>query len=78
MVTANPNPSNYSFTVKVNGPQRTGAIILKVINISRHTIETRRINSTQICKIRENYRPGIYFVELTQGTQRRTVKVIKQ
>jgi len=78
MINANPNPTDHSFTIKVNGPERTGTIILKVINISGQIIETRKINSAQMFTIGENYRPGIYLIQVIQGKESRTLKLIKQ
>jgi len=53
-------------------------IILKVINVNGQVVEVRKINSVQTFKIGENYKSGIYLVEVIQGRERKTIKLIKQ
>jgi hypothetical protein len=77
-ITASPNPSNHFFTVKINTSNKNEVVTLRILNISGQTIEARLMNFDQTIKLGENYKSGIYLVEVTQGDQRRTLKLIKQ
>jgi len=77
-VTANPNPTNESFTVKVSPPEAEGTITLRVFNISGQLVELRKVNAMQTFSIGENYKSGIYLVEVTSGRERKTLTLIKQ
>ncbi|TMI79633.1 MAG: T9SS type A sorting domain-containing protein, partial [Bacteroidetes bacterium] len=77
-ITANPNPTNESFTVKVNSPENGGPITLRVLNINGQLVEMRRVNAMQTFRIGENYKSGIYLIEVTNGQERKTLTLIKQ
>jgi hypothetical protein len=52
---------------------------LKVIDLSGKVIEVRNnLVAGQTLQLGNNYRPGMYFVELIQGDKRRIVKLVKQ
>jgi hypothetical protein len=52
---------------------------LKVIDLSGKLIEVRNnLVAGQTLQLGNNYRPGMYFVELIQGDKRRIVKLVKQ
>ena len=52
-------------------------LILRVIDISGKIIETKNVTSNQTIRIGDNYRAGIYFAEITQGNERKIVKLVK-
>jgi hypothetical protein len=78
VVTANPNPSNESFTVKIGSHENNGPITLRVLNINGQLVEMRKVNAMQTFRIGENYKRGIYLIEVTSGRERKTLTLIKQ
>ena len=76
-VEAYPNPSAGSFNVLVQSPGPAKNIQFKVLNIAGQLIETRNVKSGELVRLGDNYRPGTYLVEVIQGNQRRTIKLIK-
>ena len=74
-----PNPSNTDFTVKINSNDQNDNINLRVIDISGRLIEVKENqNLNQAIKLGTNYKPGTYLIEVIQGRQQKTIKVIKQ
>jgi putative metal-binding protein/type IX secretion system substrate protein len=77
-VTANPNPTNESFTVKVTSAENDGPLTLKVFNINGQLVEMKKVNPMQTLRIGENYKRGIFLVEVTSARERKTLTLIKQ
>jgi hypothetical protein len=72
-----PNPSAIEFTLLIKAEQ-TGTINLRVLDIQGRVLEQRsNISPTQKLVIGEGFRPGIYFAEITQGTDRKVIKLLK-
>jgi hypothetical protein len=74
-----PNPSISSFNVQVESDNAKDKINVRVLDLYGRTVEV--INSVapgQTIKIGAVYRPGIYFVEMIQGTNRKQIKLLKQ
>jgi hypothetical protein len=72
-----PNPSAVAFTLLIKAEQ-TEAINLRVLDIHGRVIEQRsNISPAQRLTIGEGFRPGIYFAEITQGTERQVIKLLK-
>ena len=71
-----PNPSNSHFVVQVkNGP---GAYTnIRVLNAIGTVVESFSPMVNQTFRIGEKYRPGVYYVEVVQGSQRVIVKLLK-
>jgi len=72
-----PNPTGTSFNVAIQSADQLEKIQLKVFGINGQIIETLQANPGQIIKIGSNYRAGAYLIEVIQGKQRKTFKVIK-
>jgi hypothetical protein len=54
-------------------------MIVRIIDLSGKVIEVKRaLMAGQTLQLGANYRPGMYFIELIQGAQRKIVKVVKQ
>ena len=51
---------------------------MRVTDVSGKIIETRSGMANSIVHIGNNYRTGIYLVEVTQGKQRKILKLIRQ
>ena len=76
---ASPNPTTSQFNVKLESPNSWTSMMIRVIDLSGKVIEVRRgLMAGQTFQLGANYRPGMYFIELTQGDQKRIVKVVKQ
>jgi hypothetical protein len=76
-ITALPNPSPTYFTLVLESSSLE-PVDLKVIDATGRVVETKRkLPSSGTFRVGDSYRPGIYFVELIQGRERRTLKLIK-
>jgi Secretion system C-terminal sorting domain len=72
-----PNPSMVVFTLVIKA-ERTGNINLRVLDIHGRVLEQRtNISPTQKLTIGEGFHSGIYFAEITQGTERKVIKLLK-
>ena len=72
-----PNPSTSSFNLVIQSADPIETIQLKIINIAGQLIETRNSTPGKALSIGENYRPGTYLIQVIQGNQSKTMKVIK-
>jgi hypothetical protein len=78
-VKAYPNPTTSQFNVKLESPDSKTSMTIRVIDLFGKVIEMKRgLMAEQTFQLGANYRPGMYFIELTQGDKRRIVKVVKQ
>lgn len=79
IVRAYPNPSRTAFTVQVGSAGKaTGKVVLRISDAMGRTVETRTVRGGSTLQLGAGYRPGIYFVEIVQGEERRGLKLIKQ
>ena len=70
-----PNPSTYQFTLKFNNTSNEN-MKLSVTDVSGRVIEQKQsIPANSTLQLGHGYHPGIYFVEIIQGTQK--LKLIK-
>jgi uncharacterized repeat protein (TIGR03803 family) len=75
---ASPNPSAAFFHVKVETSNVTERINLRVIDVKGRVVEVRQsVQPNQTLFIGDTYRPGIYFIEVVQGRERRNARLIK-
>jgi hypothetical protein len=74
-----PNPSISSFNVQVESDNAKDKINVRVIDLFGRTVEViNGVAPGQTIKIGAVYRPGIYFVEMIQGNNRKQIKLLKQ
>lgn len=74
---AAPNPSAGYFTIQVQGA--TGPSRLQVRDILGRIVEqASSVPANQSLRIGEGYRPGVYFVEVSEGSERAVLKLVKQ
>jgi len=72
-----PNPSNTSFSLLVKGKTK-GFVSIKVIDISGRVVERHDKGSTNnLVNLGQRLAAGSYFIEITQGDQKKTISVIK-
>ena len=73
-----PNPSSYQFTLKVESDKINEMMNLRVMDVLGKVIEIRtNVFAGQTLQIGNNYKPGVYFVEVTQGNNKKQLKLIK-
>ena len=75
-ITVMPNPSAKNFTLNVPGDSNS-ELTLRVMDVSGRIIEVKKMTTGQTIRIGDNYRSGMYFVEVLQGNERKIVKLVK-
>lgn len=76
-INALPNPSATYFTL-ITGSNTNKPISIIAYDQLGRTIETRyNLRSNYTITIGHNYKPGLYYLEITQGNQKQTLKLIK-
>jgi hypothetical protein len=77
-IKAAPNPSANYFTIIIGGANGSESLSLRVTDIFGRTIERRdKFSFTSAIKLGSGYRQGVYIVEITQGSRREKIKLIK-
>jgi 5-methylthioadenosine/S-adenosylhomocysteine deaminase len=77
-ITALPNPSKNYFTLNLQSKSKE-MFQLRVLDVSGRIVETRNgIVANITFRIGNDFQPGIYLVEVTQGKQQQILKLIKQ
>lgn len=73
-----PNPANRIFTLRVDGDRKQGKLSLRIMSHLGEIKETRNnIDVTQTINLGAGYPAGTYFIEATQGTTKKVIKVVK-
>jgi Secretion system C-terminal sorting domain/SprB repeat len=76
-VSAFPNPSGSYFNIKIETSKDEKAN-LRVMDITGKLIEERKnLSSNQIERLGDRYINGVYLVEVIQGTNRKTIRLVK-
>jgi hypothetical protein len=66
------------FTLKFESPKTKEKVSLRILDLNGRPVEQRNnLNPGQVIVIGNNYKAGIYFVELLQGTERKMLKLVK-
>ncbi len=76
-VRAIPNPSNSSFTLKINSNNIKDQVNIQVVDMFGRVIENRNSISGEIITIGKDYNPGTYILRFIQGNEHKEIKVIK-
>ncbi|MEJ7681430.1 MAG: T9SS type A sorting domain-containing protein [Segetibacter sp.] len=77
-VKAQPNPSTDAFTLYINGASEA-RLALQVTDMLGHIVEVKTgLAEKGSVRIGQAYRPGVYLVTVVQGSERKTIKLIKQ
>ena len=77
-VSGYPNPSRTSFNIQVDGLSTERASV-KITDLNGRVIETRtNIAANQLLRIGSNYKAGMYYVEVVQGSIKKQLKLVKQ
>lgn len=76
-VVASPNPSTNHFVLSIQGAVNS-KLTLKVTDILGRVVEQKNnLQANRSLQIGADYRPGVYFVELIQGSEIKQVKLLK-
>jgi hypothetical protein len=74
-VLGNPAPDHFTLVTRTHS---TLPLALRVMDAAGRLIETRQhVPAEGPIQLGEGYRSGIYFLEITQGPQRATLKLLK-
>ena len=74
-----PNPSSSAFTVNIESFNTKENISLRIIDIAGRVVEVKsNLAGSQTLKIGSNLKAGLYVVELRQGGESKTIKLLKQ
>jgi 5-methylthioadenosine/S-adenosylhomocysteine deaminase len=77
-ITALPNPSRNYFTLRIQSNSKE-LLQVKVMDVSGRIVETKHgMVANMTFHIGNNFRAGVYLVEVTQGNERQILKLIKQ
>jgi hypothetical protein len=72
-----PNPSSYYFTLMVYSKNYNQKIQMMVTDGIGRMIETKSFSTYQLIRFGDNYRKGIYYVQLIQNNEKVVFKLIK-
>jgi len=76
-VTVLPNPSTTYFTLKLSS-RYTTPVSLRVVDENGRVVDAKSgIGANRTIQVGHAYLSGTYFAEMTQGTQRKIIKLIK-
>ncbi len=71
------NPSSGHFDLQLIG-NTENKIQLSVYDLQGRVVEAKQsLNANQTLRLGTSYRPGVYLVQIKQGTETQTVKLIK-
>ena len=73
-----PNPSRTSFNIQIEGAT-SESMTIKVTDMTGRLIEHRtNVPANQTLQIGSNYKAGMYYVEVLQGSNKQNLKLVKQ
>jgi hypothetical protein len=73
-----PNPSRGAFTVSLEGKLKE-PMQIRVTDITGRMIESRSgIQPNTQLQIGQNWKPGIYILQVQQGQESKTIKLVKE
>jgi len=72
-----PNPSATTFKLEIPGTDGSAGTDLRIINVHGRTVKVLSMASGSTIQFGNDLRPGIYFVEVLQGINKKVLKIIK-
>jgi hypothetical protein len=77
-VTAMPNPSHNSFKLKVQSSNKFEKLSLRIMDIAGRVIEMKsNVSVDETIQLGEQYKAGVYMVEVKQGNNIKVLKLVK-
>ena len=78
VVTASPNPSQTTFTLRTRSNSNE-LLSVSVVNASGVVVERKtNLAANGVIEVGEKLNPGVYIIEVVQGSRRERLKVVKQ
>jgi len=77
-VKAWPNPSTQYFNLNIESSNKDEQVVVKVFDISGKLIHVVKGAANNNFRFGDSFISGTYFVEISQGSQRKLVKILKQ
>jgi trimeric autotransporter adhesin len=75
---ASPNPTKSTFTLKVGSDLAAESINLRIYDLNGKVVHMQKgLVSGQTLNVGQEFTPGVYFAELTQGSRRKLVRLMK-
>ena len=73
-----PNPSSNYFTLRPSNMVSNEMVQIRVMDINGKQVFAANGNANKDYRFGDKFSPGLYFVEIIQGSNRTTTKLIKQ
>ena len=71
-----PNPTTSTFNLQISSTSKE-AFAVKVLDVQGRLIKSLFVYATEINNIGNDLKSGVYMVEITQGKEKKTVRVVK-
>jgi hypothetical protein len=65
------------FNVEVQSPEKE-SVLIKVVDMQGRLVNSMKANPNTNIKIGWELRPGIYFLEVIQGNNKKYIKLLKE
>jgi len=79
LVRVYPNPSNNYFTLNIQTGNNNEKISVRLIDVAGRVMETRNnLSGSQVVRMGNNLKAGLYIAEIRQGNSTRQIKILKQ
>jgi len=79
LVRVYPNPSTSYFTLNIQTGNSKEKISVRLIDVAGRVMETRNnLSGSQVVRIGNNLKAGLYIAEIRQGNSTRQIKLLKQ
>ena len=79
LVRVYPNPSTSYFTLNIETGNDKEKISVRLIDVTGRIMETRNnLSGSQVVRIGNNLKAGLYIAEIRQGNSTRQIKLLKQ
>jgi uncharacterized protein YjdB len=76
-VSAFPNPSSHFFDLRINSTNKKEEVYIKIMDITGRQLQQFKGQADKLYRFGDGLAAGTYIVEVRQGIQRTTAKVIK-
>ena len=77
-VHAYPNPTENQFTIQVDGGSNEKVLVVVYDAVGRMVKKIEKADNSSQIRFGEDLKVGAYFVEVRQGVNRKTIKLVKQ
>lgn len=78
MVSGSPNPTKTEFQINITGGDDKQNIVINVFDLLGRKIDTVKSSYASAIALKSNLSPGTYLVEIRNGMNAKTIKLVKQ